>query len=95
MIQRALRPAERKNTERQVGLFRGRNLDKGREVKEKRNRLGKLGEDGTKGVSHSGTERGTSSKSSESYGPRLGRRECVGQYTELGMGNLVKVEIWL
>jgi hypothetical protein len=41
-----------------------------------------LGEDGTKGVSHSGTERGTSSKSSESYGPRLGRRECVGQYTE-------------
>ena len=55
----------------------------------RRNELGELGENGTKGVSHSGTEGGTSSKSGECDRPHLRWRECMGQYTELGRGKWV------
>jgi hypothetical protein len=62
-------------------------------VKKKCYGLGKLGENGTKGVSNSSAERGTSSKSSKCDGPHLGGRECMGQYTELAMEKWVTVQI--
>ena len=62
-------------------------------MKKKSNGLGKLGENGTKGVSHSSTERGTGGKSSKCDRSRLGGRERMGKYTELVAGKWVMVQI--
>jgi len=66
-------------------LQRG-DLDKDAEVVRKSNRLGKLGENRSKGISHSGSQRSASSKSGKCDGPHLRGRECVGEYTKLVLG---------
>lgn len=74
------------------GLERGQ-LRQGAEVKKKNNGLGKLGENGTKGVSHGSTKRSTGGKSSKCNRPRLGGRERMGKYTELATRKWVMVRI--
>ena len=72
--------------ERHVGLAKGVDLDNDREVVKKSNRLGKLGENGAKGIPHSGTQGSASSKGGKCDGSHLRMRECMGKNTKLRLG---------